>query len=195
MGTDTALPHVPFDLHVAAPRAASRQLAVLLEYWGFIADNATAPAERIAALLDHAARTRPGASLTVGELAMIVYGLARTPDGKSPYVAAVRAEYRRADAALTKRRRLLLRLRDRVRASVDADDASAVLGPRYRRRAQVAACRLMRLVRTCVSHCLREPSVVAAMGELDAGLLSQTDRAFRQAFLAAAGNLPTTTMH
>jgi hypothetical protein len=194
-GTDTALPQLPFGLRVAAPPAASRQLAELLEHWRFVADNGSAPAERIAALLDHAARTRPGESLPIGELAMIVFGLPRPPARKSPYVAAVRAEYRRADVLLATKRRILLRLRDRVRASVDADDASAVLGPRYRRRAQAAACRLLRLIRARESDFLRESSVVAAMGDLDAGLLSQEDRAYRQAFLAAAGNALTTTMH
>lgn len=164
--------------------------------WLFEADNRLPPAERITRLLEHAARVRPGVPIPVTVIALIAFGLEREPNRKSPYVVAVRQELRKVGRRIVAGRRHLLRLQGSVRASVSAEDAVAVLGPRRVARAQreesafVDSVRLIRpdaltdpTMRAKIAECLREIPDVA---------LSAEQRAIRDAWVnAATDSAPT----
>lgn len=111
----------------------------LVAMYGFVPTLADPPALRIAKLLDHLARVRPGTGISYPEAAVLIFGLARSADSDSRYVKAVRAELRSVGRRLeTTFGRKLIRMGRTFRASLDETDAINILGPRWLRRLQSA---------------------------------------------------------
>ncbi len=163
--------------------------------WLFEADNRLPPAERITRLLEHGARVRPGVPIPITVIALIVFGLARAPSRKSPYVVAVRRELRNVERRLLARARVLLRFQTAVRASVSDDDADAVQGPRRAARFRRAASDFVETVRLIRPDALSDPAVRAEIAEnlreIPDEALSAEQRAIRDVWInAAAGSAP-----
>jgi hypothetical protein len=173
------------------PDTVSPSLARAIDDWGFVASNAQPPVVRMVVLLEHAVRRFPRKPIARSTVAMIVFGLEREPSSRSPYVRAIVAMYRRVDGILKRSGRRLLRLGASIRASVDGADARDILLPRATKRARGVYRNYLQSIRGCEELALRDERMIQSVTRIVEIVLSPEDRAYRLAFLAAAGSART----